>query len=187
MDTKQIENVLYRIFHEEDARIVFWNDPDREFQNDLWLLNLENVQVVRLDQVGALEAKIRIEREEPTSRFLLYSPTEEPDFEDDWLLDIRLYARSFRADRASLLLDELGLTRQHLRQHLFERRKFCDNKDRLKKLQGFVAADDTEADLDRKMVTVIVKADQPEWFTIFRTIFHAYTETDQGQEFDLDV
>ena len=187
MDHTKIDSALSRLFDEQGHRIVFWNDPDREFQNDLWLLKLENVQVVRLDQVGALEAKIRIEREEPSTRFLLYSPAEEPDFEDDWLLDIRLYARSFRADRASLLLDELGLTRQHLRQHLFDRRKFCDNKDRLKKLQGFVAADDTEADLDRKMIAVVVKADQPEWFTIFRTLFHAYTEVEPGQEFDLDV
>ena len=187
MDHTKIDSALSRLFDEQGHRIVFWNDPDREFLNDLWLLKLENVQVVRLDQVGALEAKIRIERDEPKTRFLLYSPTEEPDFEDDWLLDIRLYARSFRADRASLLLDELGLTRQHLRQHLFDRRKFCDNKDRLKKLQGFVAADDTEADLDRKMIAVVVKADQPEWFTIFRTLFHAYTETEPGQEFDLDV
>ena len=187
MDHSKIDSALSRLFDEQGHRIVFWNDPDREFQNDLWLLKLENVQVVRLDQVGALEAKIRIERDEPDTRFLLYSPTEEPDFEDDWLLDIRLYARSFRADRASLLLDELGLTRQHLRQHLFDRRKFCDNKDRLKKLQGFVAADDTEADLDRKMIAVVVKADQPEWFTILHTLFHAYTEVEPGQEFDLDV
>ena len=50
-----------------------------------------------------------------------------------------------------------------------------------------VAADDTEADIDRKMVAVVVKADQPEWFTIFRTIFHAYTETEPGQDFDLDA
>ena len=149
MDSNRINDILERIFNEESARIVFWNDPDREFLAVLPFLFLEGVSTIRVDQVGALEAKIRIERDEPSTRFLLYSPTEEPDFEDDWLLDIRLYARSFRADRASLVLDELGLTRQHLRQHLFDRRKFCDNKDRLKKLQAFVAADDTEADLDR--------------------------------------
>jgi len=187
MDSNRINDILERIFNEESARIVFWNDPDREFLAVLPFLYLEGVSTIRLDQVGALEAKIRIEHDEPSTRFLLYSPTEEPDFDDDWLLDIRLYARSFRADRASLLLDELGLTRQHLRQHLFDRRKFCDNKDRLKKLQAFVAADDTEADLDRKMIAVVAKADQPEWFTIFRTLFHAYTETEPGQEFDLDL
>ena len=51
----------------------------------------------------------------PTAKFLLYAPTEEPDYEDDWLLDIRLYSRSFRADRASILLQDLGWSNQHLR------------------------------------------------------------------------
>lgn len=79
MDHTKIDSALGRLFDEQGHRIVFWNDPDREFQNDLWLLKLDNVQIVRLDQVGALEAKIRIERDEPDTRFLLYSPAEEPD------------------------------------------------------------------------------------------------------------
>ena len=66
-DLNKIDSALERLFIEQGNRIVFWNDPDREFQNDLRLLKLENVQVVRLDQVGALEAKIRIERDEPDS------------------------------------------------------------------------------------------------------------------------
>ena len=51
--------------------------------------------------------KVRIEQDDPTGRYLLYSPAEEPDYEDDWLLDMRLYGRSFRADRASIILQEL--------------------------------------------------------------------------------
>ena len=39
--------------------------------------------------------KVRIEQDDPTGRYLLYSPAEEPDYEDDWLLDMRLYGRSF--------------------------------------------------------------------------------------------
>ena len=35
MDTKQIDDALDRVFNEEDARIVFWNDPEREFPNTL--------------------------------------------------------------------------------------------------------------------------------------------------------
>jgi 16S rRNA G527 N7-methylase RsmG len=35
--------------------------------------------------------------------YLLYAPTEEPDYEADWLLDIRLYSRSFQADHASII------------------------------------------------------------------------------------
>ena len=99
-DLNQINTALERLFNEEGQRIVFWNDPDREFQNTLPFLMLDGVTTLRLDQVGALEAKIRLERDEPNGKFLLYAPTEEPDYEDDWLLDIRLYSRSFRADRA---------------------------------------------------------------------------------------
>jgi hypothetical protein len=186
MDTKQqIETTLARLFHEEGRRVVFWNDPEREFINVLPFVYLENVTVLRLDEVGALEAKIRLEREDTTGKYLIYSPSEEPDYEKDWLLDIRLYGRSFRADRASIILQELGLANQSLREHLAERRKFCDNKERLQKLKTLVEASDTDADLDRKMISVVVKADQPEWFTIIRTIYHAYTEVENGNGVDL--
>src|SRR5438874_13582927 len=125
-DLNQITTALERLFHEEGHRVVFWNDPEREFQIILSSLQFDGVNVLRLDEVGSLEAKIRIERDEPGGKFLLYAPTEEPDYEDDWLLDVRLYSRSFRADRASIVLQELGLVNQHLRLHIADRRKFFD-------------------------------------------------------------
>lgn len=175
-DLNQIHTALNRLFNEEGQRIVFWNDPEQEFFMTVPLLELDGVTTLRLDAVGALEAKIRLEREEPNSKFLLYAPTEEPDYEDDWLLDIRLYSRSFRADRASILLQELGLVNLHLRTHVSDRRKFFDAKDRLQKIKNLVAPDDAAADLDRKMIAVVAKADQPELFNIVRTIFHAWTQ-----------
>src|ERR1019366_10724081 len=99
-------------------------------------LLLENVKVLRLDETGALEVKLRIARDDPEGRYLLYSPTEEPEYERDWLLDIRLYSRSFRADRASILLDELGLANQYLRQHIGDRRKFFYRRARLHKIKN---------------------------------------------------
>ena len=183
-DLNQITTALERLFNEEGQRIVFWNDPEREFQNTLPFLMLDGVTTLRLDQLGALEIKIRLERDEPTSKFLLYAPTEEPEFEDDWLLDIRLYSRSFRADRASILLQELGLVNQHLRTHIADRRKFFDAKERLQKIKNLVAPDDAAADLDRKMIAVVARADQPELFNLVRTIFHAWIEGEG--EIDLD-
>jgi uncharacterized protein (TIGR02687 family) len=170
-DLNQIHTALDRLFNEDGQRIVFWNDPDQEFQNTLPFVLLDGVTTLRLDEVGALEAKMRLEREEPNSKFLLYAPTEEPDYEDDWLLDIRLYSRSFRADKASILLQELGLVNLHLRTHVSDRRKFFDAKDRLQKIKNLVAPDDAAADLDRKMIAVVAKADQPELFNLVRTIF----------------
>src|SRR5713101_10035761 len=143
MDTKQLDDALARLFVDEGARIVFWHDPAHEFidfMNRLPFLTFGDttVHIIRLDQVSALAKKIRLECDEPDSRFLLYAPTEEPDYADDWLLDIRLYSRSFRADRASIILDELGLENHHLRDHLTQRRTFFDNKERLQKLKALV-------------------------------------------------
>ena len=178
MDVAQITAALDQVFNDQQVRIVFWNDPDGEFAGSLPDIALEGVEVLKLDEVGALEAKVRIEQEDPAGRYLLYSPAEEPDYEDDWLLDMRLYGRSFRADRASIILQELGLVHQYLRQHLAKRRKFFDNKERLHKLTSLVSPEDSELDLDRKMLAVVAKADQPELFNIVRTLFHSMTEGD---------
>lgn len=187
MDNIQIENALARLFNEEGHRIVFWNDPEKECFITLSLIHRpEGVKVLRLDQVGSFEAKIRIERDDPEGRYLLYAPTEEPDYEADWLLDIRLYSRSFRADRATIILDQLGLANRHLGEHLVARRKFFDSKHRLQKLQSLVVPNDTEVDLDRKMIAVVVNADQPEWFNIVRTLFHEFTASKNGDEINLD-
>src|ERR1700730_111586 len=144
-DLNQIHMTLQRLFNEEGQRIVFWNDPDQEFLTTLPFVTLDGVTTLHLDAVGALSAKIRLERDEPNGKFLLYSPAEEPDYEEDWLLDIRLYSRSFRADRASILLQDLGLVNQSLRTHIAERRKFFDAKDRLQKIKNLVASGDAAA------------------------------------------
>jgi uncharacterized protein (TIGR02687 family) len=182
MDTKQINDILDRHFKEGGQWIVFWNDPEREFANVLPFLLLDDVEIMRLDEIGGLEAKLTLEQAKPTKRFLVYSPTEEPEYEDDWLLDVRLYSRNFRADRASIILTELGLTSQSLREHIAARRKYFDNKERVQKLKALVSETDSDADMDRKMLGVVTKADQPELFNIIRTLFHAFTE-----EGNLDV
>ena len=183
-DLNQIHSALFRLFNEQGHRIVFWNDPEREFYMTVPMLELEGVTTLRLDDVGGLETKIRLERDDPHGKFLLYAATEEPDPQNDWLLDIRLYSESFRADRASILLQELGLLTASLREHLLKYRKFFDAKDRLQKIKNLVAPDDAAPDLDRKMIAVVVKADQPELFNLVRTIFHGWIEA--GSEIDLD-
>ena len=187
MDTTRIESALMALFHDEGQRIVFWNDPDHEFDMFLSSVRLDGVNILRLDQIGAFEAKLKLEREDPTGKYLVYSASEEPEYEKDWLLDVRLYSRSFRADRASIILSELGLAQQQLRQHIADRRKFFDNKDRLRKIKELVSPDDTAADLDRKMLAVVTKADQPELFTIVRTVFHAYVEENGNGQLDLGM
>ena len=48
-----------------------------------------------------------------------------------------------------------------------------------------MASNDTAVDLDRKMLAVVVKAEQPELFTILRTLFHAWTDVEDADDIAL--
>jgi hypothetical protein len=138
VETKRIQNALAECFQQEGRRIVFWHDPDREFEEKVATLDLDKVTLLRLDEHPPLALKVRLEQEDPTGRYLLYAPFEPPPPEQDWLLDLRLYGTSFSADRASMLLADLGLTQQALRQHLAERAKFFASRERLERLKKLV-------------------------------------------------
>jgi hypothetical protein len=50
-----------------------------------------------------------VRRRNIEGRYVLYAPCHEPSLKDDWLADIRLYSYTFRADKSSIILNELGL------------------------------------------------------------------------------
>lgn len=160
---------LARLFAEGHS-LVFWNDADGEFAVQVDQLDLPGVRVVRLDQTSALQAKIAIERERGT-QWLFYAPFAEPALSADWLLDARLRGKAFRADTASMQLDELGLATQALRGHLKRRAKFLRARDRLDRLKRWAEPADTADDLDRKMLAVVVRAETPETLSIFLKVF----------------
>jgi uncharacterized protein (TIGR02687 family) len=176
MTSDQITTALARLYTENGHRIVFWNDPDREFTDFVAKLSLDGISLVYLDEASAFQVKKRLELDDPTGKYLLYSAKEPPSLEEDWLLDIRHYAYTFRADKASLVIDDLGLMNHSLRGHLVARRKFFENKDRLRRLQALVQPTDLEADLDRKMLAVLLKSEQPDLFSFLRELFHRMDE-----------
>ena len=173
VDTTQIVNGLERLFTKDGHRIVFWHDANKEFAEVISAISLTSVTTIRLDETPALAVKITLERTDPTGKYLLYMPFEEPDTDHDWLLDTRMYAGKFHADRASMLLDDLGLGQQQsLRLHLNKRLKFLNSKDRVSRLAKIVSSGDDEAAIDRKMIALLVKADQPEPFSIVTGLFN---------------
>ncbi|MDR0705060.1 MAG: BREX-1 system phosphatase PglZ type A [Planctomycetaceae bacterium] len=178
MDMTLIIESLNKIFKQENYRIVFWYDPEREFESEIDLFQIEDAELIRLDLVGHLTLKIRMEIDEPERKFLLYSPTEKPDIEEDFLLDLRYFSYDFHADRSSILLNELGLAHQYLINHLKLRQKFFDSKERINHLKKFVNSGDTENDLDRKMLAVVTKSSQDDFSCIVRSLFQSYAEQD---------
>jgi hypothetical protein len=130
MKTEQLDQALHQKFVTERARLVFWHDPNAEFTEYLaggFRGNLADVQLLEIARVGGLSAKLRLEREDLTDQYLVYSTGEVPPADEDWLFDIRLYSTQFHADMASLWLQELGLTSLSLRDHLKARAIFLRN------------------------------------------------------------
>jgi uncharacterized protein (TIGR02687 family) len=160
---------LARLFTEGHS-LVFWNDAEGEFAGQVDQLDVPGVRVIRLDQTPALQAKIEIEREHG-AQWLFYAPFPEPAPSADWLLDVRLRGKAFRADTASMQLDDLGLSTQALRGHLKRRAKFLRARDRLDRLKRWTEPGDTADDLDRKMLAVVVRAEVPETSSIFLKVF----------------
>lgn len=186
MNISQITETLEKFF--ETNRIVFWNDGEGEFTESLPEIVPADVEVLRVDLSGALAAKIRLELEQPEQKFLVYSPHPQPTPEDDWLYDIRCYSKNFTADSASLLFNELGLQSQELRNHLKERKEFFrSEKDRVPRLKRWILPEDGKKELDKKMLAVTVRADQPETFTILLKIFGELVGDAERNDLDLSL
>lgn len=179
MDTKQIISSLEKKYNQENNRIVFWYDEDKEFEEVVPSLNLDDVKIVNLDETGSLELKLKLELEDIDSKYLLYAPFPEPDKEEDWLLDIKLYSDTFHADKASIVVNELGLKNQSMRNHIRERYSFFRSQERINRLKKWVSPDDTENNIDLKILAVLTKADHPDYFAILMKLFSELCEDDR--------
>ena len=168
MTNQRILDSLTALFN--GHTIVFWHDVEFEFNLVVDSLKLDDVRLVRLDDTPTMQVKLDIERA-PSQRWLVYSNQPEPEPSKDWLLDVRMRSKSFRADSTSILLEDLGLTTLNLRTHLRERSKFLRAKDRVDRLKRLVQPGDTANDLDRKMLAVLCRADQPDLFSILQKIY----------------
>lgn len=153
--------------------IIFWHDVEAEFSGFVDTMAMDGVQLIRMDEQSNLRIKLLVEGA-PDQRWLLYSNQPEPEPSKDWLLDVRLRSKIFRADSNSILLEDLGLTTISLRTHLKERAKFLRAKDRVDRLKRLVLPTDSAEDLDRKMLAVIARADLPELFAILQRVYGAF-------------
>ena len=177
MKAEQVDKALHQKFVAENARLVFWHDQDGDFADHVeggLAGDLAAVKVLDVAKVGGLSAKLRLERDDPEGKYLVYTRGEVPPAEEDWLLDIRLYSAQFRADVASLWLQELGLSSLSLTNHLRERATFLGSQDRRKKLARLLSVREDEAAIDLKMMAVLVGSPVASRFEVLRALCHGH-------------
>jgi len=174
MNKDQIQQSLHSLYAEKCARIVFWYDPDASFDAEVQELELDGVVKWRLDEHGSLATKLEVERNQPKAKFLIYAPCERPNPQDDWLLDIYLYAEKFSAAPAAVLLNTLGLHRASLTTYLSRRLDFFNAQSRLMALSKLVQPNDGEDDLDLKILAVLSRAEFARIEAVTLALFQAY-------------
>lgn len=180
MKAEQVDQALRQKFITEEERLVFWHDEAGEFSEyvkDGLSGELVGVQVLHPAQTGGLSAKLLLEKEDPEGRYLVYTTGERPEAKADWLYDIRLYSAEFHADIASIWLQELGLNKLSLREHLKARANFLNSQERRKKLAKLVVPKDDEASLDLKMIAVLTRADLADPLTVLRAVCHSHADS----------
>lgn len=171
MNKVQIENKLNELF--KNHRVIFWNDSESEFSELISNLDINDAEILFPKDIGQFKTKYLIEIENPHQKYIVYSAESEPKFEDDWLLDIRLYSYQFRADRSSLIVAELGLREHHLRDHIKKRSAFFASKERFSKLKSFIKPDDLVKTIDQKMIAVCAGSDTDTMNDIVCALFYS--------------
>lgn len=119
-------------------RIVFWLDEEKEFEDKIDDIELENAKVVKLTGSNSFAMKKLLTSDDPTSNYVVYQPFGYDDLENDWLLNIKLYSEEFRSDLLSLWIEEMHLpATPGIRKAVKGYRKFFNSKERRAKVAAF--------------------------------------------------
>ena len=117
-------------------RIVFWKDEDREFEQDVDELSLDDVKIIKLTGTNNFAVKKLLLHDDLDSDYLIYCPITYTGDEDNWLQDIEYYSETFRADFISMQMAELNIAPSAaMRKTVKLYAKFLENKDRRQKLR----------------------------------------------------
>lgn len=89
-------------------RIIFWNDEEKEFINEINDFSLSNAKVLVLNESNQFVSKKILSNDDLDSNYLVYNPLYS-DSETDWFLDIKLYSEEYRSDMTSRYMQEMGV------------------------------------------------------------------------------
>ena len=114
MNINKIEDKINNIFNNSsDRKIVMWYDSDKEFEEDIDNIKLENAELYKLKNNNWIYTKYYIESENPNINYLIYAPFEKPSDENNYLADMTHYATLFSADKIDIVADELNIPSEY--------------------------------------------------------------------------
>ena len=161
LNLSQITDRLNSEFSVDDSgtgrrKIVFWYDDKGDFVDDIDSMNLVNAKILKLSGNDQFKTKCFLERIDTRTNYLIYAPFSKPDVKDNHLEDILLYSKRFYADRASLLLVDLGIAEKYkpvIERHI----NFFANKERTKRFYEYEIENYNEEIIQLGLMSAICK------------------------------
>lgn len=179
MDTDKVIQDLNRRFAAPlpefyQRRIIFWYDEDKEFEDKLDEVVLENAKVIALTGNNAFSVKKLLSLDDLTTNYLVYSPLAYNRLDDNWLLDLELYSEAFRADLISIWMDEMGLvSNPAMRKQVKNYRAYFNAKDRRLKVSTQNEIPATPAQLHMAVMAAMCGLKDAQPNMILRSVFRA--------------
>ena len=128
---EKVKDELNGLFKNASSRkVVFWYDEKLTYASEVRQLVLDNAEVIIFGD-NALNIKYEIEYLNKEQHYLIYYPQAQPNSEDDWLLDIRLYSQVYFADPVALIMRTLDIKQESLREVIERNLPFFANKQRI--------------------------------------------------------
>ncbi len=138
-------------------RVIFWYDEDREFEDQIDDIALNDAKLIKATGSNNFELKKLLAIDDTASNYLVYCPISFAHPEDNWFLNIELYSdEPFRADLNTIWLDEMGLSgSQMLRKQVKQYHKFFNSKERRAKVAAMAGSITTSAQMHLAVMAVI--------------------------------
>lgn len=150
--------------------IIFWYDEKKEFQEDIDELNLSGVKVLKLDGNNYFYAKYQLEKVDTESNYLVYAPFGKPNPRDNYLLDILKYSTEFTTDRAAVIMRDMNIHNDSLKNVFRKYLKFFNNKDRYGLFKSYNLQDLSEEKIDIYVVSALCRLQYPDMDEALRVI-----------------
>lgn len=170
LNLKQINARLNEEFRGEKRKLVFWYDDKAEFAEDIKDIELDNAKVYFLQPDNQFYTKYFLERKDKENNYLIYAPFPKPDVRENHLEDTLLYSKRFFADRASLLMADLGVDEKY--KNIIEKHiKFFANKERTQRFYDLEIEQFNEESIIVGMLGSICRTQTCSFEEVVRAVF----------------
>ena len=169
LNLKQITEKLNTEFAGDVRKLVFWYDANGEFADDVDTLELVNAKVLHLEADNQFYVKYFLECVDTATNYLVYAPFAKPSVRENHLEDTIRYSKEFFADRASLLMLDLGIDARYkgvIQRHI----KFFGEKRRTQAFYDLELDVFNQSNIEIGMMCVLCKCKSPSYEEVLRTV-----------------